>query len=59
MHADYVIVGGGTAGCVLAQRLSADPSLQVVLVEAGDADTSPWIRMPAGVAKLYPHPRLN
>jgi choline dehydrogenase len=57
--ADYVIVGGGTAGCVLANRLSADPSCRVVVVEAGDADRSPWIAMPAGVAKLFHHPRLN
>lgn len=59
MHADYVIVGGGTAGCVLAHRLSGDRRVQVVLIEAGAADTSPWIGMPAGVAKLYPHTRLN
>ncbi|MFO1413474.1 MAG: GMC family oxidoreductase N-terminal domain-containing protein [Burkholderiales bacterium] len=59
MQADYVIVGGGTAGCVLANRLSADPAVQVVLVEAGGEAASPWIRMPAGVAKLYPHPQLN
>ncbi len=57
--ADYVIVGGGTAGCVLANRLSADPDCRVVVLEAGDDDTSPWISMPAGVAKLFHHPRLN
>ena len=57
--ADYVIVGGGTAGCVLANRLSAEPDCRVVVVEAGDEDTSPWIAMPAGVAKLFHHPRLN
>ena len=59
MDADFVIVGGGTAGCVLANRLSANPRLQVVMVEAGDEATSPWISMPAGVAKLFHHPRLN
>ena len=59
-QADYVIVGGGTAGCVLANRLSADPGTSVIVLEAGDeAVSSPWIRMPAGIAKLYDHPRLN
>lgn len=57
--ADYVIVGGGTAGCVLANRLSADPACRVVVLEAGDDATSPWISMPGGIAKLFHHPRLN
>jgi choline dehydrogenase len=57
--ADYLIVGGGTAGCVLANRLSADSGCRVVVLEAGDDDTSPLISMPAGVAKLFHHPRLN
>ena len=59
LEADYVIIGGGTAGCVLANRLSADPACQVVLLEAGDEATSRWIAMPAGIAKLFAHPRLN
>jgi choline dehydrogenase len=59
IEADYVIIGGGTAGCVLANRLSADPDRQVVVLEAGDEDTSRWIAMPAGIAKLFAHPRLN
>lgn len=58
-EADYVIVGGGTAGCVLANRLSADPACRVLVLEAGGDDTSPWIAMPAGIAKLFHHPRLN
>jgi choline dehydrogenase-like flavoprotein len=40
LEADYVIIGGGTAGCVLANRLSADPACQVVVLEAGDEDTA-------------------
>ena len=59
LAADYVIIGGGTAGCVLANRLSADPACQVVVLEAGDEAVSRWIAMPAGIAKLYAHPRLN
>jgi len=49
---DYVIVGGGSAGCVLAARLSEDKSVTVLLVEAGSTDTHPYIHMPAGFAKL-------
>ena len=59
LEADYVIIGGGTAGCVLANRLSADPACQVVILEAGDEDTSRWIAMPAGIARLFGHPRLD
>ncbi len=50
--ADYIIVGGGSAGCVLANRLSADPSVTVTLVEAGGWDRSPFIHMPAGYFQL-------
>jgi choline dehydrogenase len=49
---DFVIVGAGSAGCVLANRLSADPSIRVCLIEAGKKDTSLLIRMPAGVGNL-------
>lgn len=59
LEADYVIVGGGTAGCVLANRLSADPQVEVLVLEAGAEATSRWISIPAGVAKLYAHPTLN
>ncbi|MDE2597155.1 MAG: GMC family oxidoreductase N-terminal domain-containing protein [Sphingomonadales bacterium] len=51
MSADFVIVGGGSAGCVLADRLSADPSCRVVLVEAGGTGTSFLVSMPAGYGK--------
>jgi choline dehydrogenase-like flavoprotein len=56
---DYVIVGGGSAGCVLANRLSADPSRSVCLVEAGPRDRSPLIHIPAGLLRTVPGHRIN
>ena len=50
---DYIIVGAGSAGCVVANRLSADPSVSVCLIEAGGSDKSPWVKIPAGVFGLY------
>lgn len=49
---DYIIVGAGSAGCVLANRLSADPAVKVCLIEAGKKDSALMVRMPAGVGTL-------
>ena len=56
---DYVIIGAGSAGCVLANRLSEKPNQSVLLIEAGGSDAHPYIRMPAGIAKLASHERFN
>jgi len=50
---DYLIVGAGSAGCVLANRLSADPAMRVCLIEAGGSDASPRVQTPAGTITLY------
>jgi choline dehydrogenase len=59
MQADYVIVGAGSAGCVLANRLTEDPSVRVVLIEAGGRDRHPFIHIPAGYMKLLDHKQLT
>ncbi|MDE1011181.1 MAG: choline dehydrogenase [Paraburkholderia fungorum] len=56
---DYIIVGAGSAGCVLAERLSADPALRICLIEAGPPDASTLIRTPLGVAGLIANPKYN
>ena len=57
--ADYVIVGAGTAGCVLANRLSANGKYKVVLIEAGGRDRHPMIHIPAGFLRLLDHPSIT
>ncbi|MFC4276559.1 GMC family oxidoreductase [Achromobacter aloeverae] len=56
---DFIIAGGGTAGCILANRLTADGRHRVLLIEAGEDAASMWIGIPAGFSKLLVDPRFN
>jgi choline dehydrogenase len=59
LSADYVVVGAGSAGCAVAARLSEDPGVRVVLLEAGGRDRNPWLHVPIGYAKTMYHPTLS
>ncbi|MBT4784718.1 MAG: alcohol dehydrogenase, partial [Candidatus Marinimicrobia bacterium] len=50
---DYIIIGAGSSGCVLANRLSSNPENSVCLVEGGGSTKSPWVKIPAGLSVLY------
>src|ERR1700737_4596410 len=56
---DFIVTGAGSAGCVVAARLSESGRYRVLLLEAGDRDRNPWIHVPMGSSRLFASPRVN
>ena len=59
MEFDYIIVGAGSAGCAIANRLSENGKYSVALLEAGGKDTNPWIHIPVGYFKTMGNPKTD